>query len=506
MAKPTPDQIHYERCRRSPLYWRSHLIVEDNLWGPRMAPVQVEDFQARDPALLYLAGHRDVVSTMPKVRRFFHQRSRGYSKSTDLASDIIWLCVMGKKTLPGVIAASKQEQAMLVMDAIEEIIVENKQLEQSITLLKGGEVRSKVNGSSFVFATANATGAFGARPMFNLFDEFTHCEDEKFWSAFYTSFGKTDHKGGICIVACNAGWGRDWHWDIKETAMTSEIWYHNAPEGHSPWYTAEMLEDQRLVLAGMPEEFNRLWLNQWQDSDGTFVTLGQAEACVDHKLVYRSCPDEELTRAQDTTYYIATLDYAEKIDRTVGLVCHLEDINGEITLIVDRMDVLDPQYMPVDMDEEGQKGIVPVSWCANWLDEIQQTFGTGNCQVYFMIDDDELKFIRDQRVAEGYFIRSFPFSGGKGNYEMSKSLRHYILQKKVKWYDGCGQIMDLRDGEPIPIEKRDDLCTELAALFCKKIANGTRWRMEHQRSGHDDRAFCLGVACWLCDNPEELFK
>ena len=145
-----------------------------------MSPVQIQDFRARDPALVYLAGHRDIVPEMPPVRRFFLQRSRGYSKSTDLASDIVWLCLLGRKKIPGVIAASKQEQAMLVLEAIEELQFENPHIGKDITILKKGVIESKINGSTFTFATANAMGAFGARPMYNLFDEFTHCEDENF--------------------------------------------------------------------------------------------------------------------------------------------------------------------------------------------------------------------------------------------------------------------------------------------------------------------------------------
>ncbi|WP_230685407.1 hypothetical protein, partial [Streptococcus pneumoniae] len=61
-----------------------------------MAPFQRKDFEARDPCLLWLANAPRVVDgkkvphPMPYIRRFFSQRGRGSSKTTDIAIDTMW--------------------------------------------------------------------------------------------------------------------------------------------------------------------------------------------------------------------------------------------------------------------------------------------------------------------------------------------------------------------------------------------------------------------------------
>jgi hypothetical protein len=478
--------VLFELGRRDPLDWRKRLIVNGKPWGPQLSPVQLQDFKALDPAWLYVTGNSK--AEMPEIRRAFLQRSRGYSKSTDIASTLLWSLVYSTKLLPGVVAAATQEQASLILDAAKELISENPWIADNFVTVQKAKLIAKNSGTHIDFIATNAKGAFGMRPKIAVFDEFTHCEDEKFFGAFYSSYGKETDKGAVCVIACNAGYGRDWHWAIKEEAMTSAAWYHHAPAGSSPWYTPEMLEDQKAILISMPEEYRRLWLNEWQESNGTFVTMSEAEACINPDLKYRDAPEPEIE------IYVATLDYAEKVDRTVGMVCHMED--GIV--IIDRMDVLDPALMPKEDEWEDTPSTVPVAWCAQWMDDIQNKFGTGNHIVHFVIDDDELKYIRDERLTWGYSIHTFKFAGGAGNYQLSKALRMYLLQKKIQWYPECGQIQDMRTGIPQPIDKRDDLCTELAALYRKKI--GDKWRMDHQRGGHDDRAFCLGAAVWLFDN------
>src|SRR5690606_13538846 len=112
-------------------------------------------------------------------------------------------------------------------------------------------------------------------------DELTHWRSKKMWEAASSSYAK---KNGVLIVACNAGYGTDWQWDIRERAkkLHGKTWHFSCPMGPAPWRTQEELEEQEALLPY--NEYRRLWWNEWQSSGGQFVMLEDAESCVDPKL------------------------------------------------------------------------------------------------------------------------------------------------------------------------------------------------------------------------------
>lgn len=476
-----PTQAQIELYRRLPMIFRQDLTVD----GPNgrsivlsevMSDVQRADFEVRDPCLRWLADVREpkgvvmMPPAVPKIKRFFVQRSRGFSKTTDVAIDLAWLLTFCRRKMEGVVCAEDKEQATFLRDQFAKVVQWNEWLHSYIDVQRKAII-NKHNDASIRFLSRDTASSFGITPDFVVCDEFTHWQQEEFFNSVISSYAK---KEGMLIICCNAGYGCDWKWRVRENAKTDPRWYFSAPEGAAPWQSTQNLEEQRRLL--LPKEYKRLWLNQWQTDTGEFVSLEEADACIDSSLRERNKAE------QDGWSYVAALDYAEKVDRTVGVVGHL--YNDQI--IVDRMDVLAPE-MTVD-------GVIRVEWCENWIRQIAREFGGEKGRIFFVCDKWQLLYIMQRLRMEGYFIEEFDFRSGVGNWEISHLLRQMIVHKKVSWYEGCGAIKDRSGHVWTPTGSRDDLSTELSRLSVKTIGS-SRWRFEHHKGEHDDRAFALGALC-----------
>lgn len=466
-----------ELSRRDPFYFLQNLIIHGpkgpDKWGKFMADFQKRDFKSMIPALMYLAG---VTDKKPKHQRFFIQRSRGSSKTTDIAAVTMWLLMFANKPLDGICCAEDGDQASLVRTQMMKIAQGNPWILDIIDIKKK-EIENKTTKAKLTIMTSDEMSSFGLTPDFTIADEFSHWTSQSFWSSVFSSFTKRADFGGILIVACNAGAGYDWKYKVKEMAMENELWVHSAPDGYASWYSKAAIEEQR---AGLPEaEFSRLWLNRWASSLGEFVSVEEADRCIDPNLVIRDATQE------DGWVYVAALDYAEKTDRTVGVVTHVYG-ETEDTIIVDRMDVIDPETVG---------GSVRLEWCEQWIRNVQRDFGGNNGRVCFVLDKYQLLYLIQKLSEEGFFIEAFDFAAGVGNWELSLILRQLILHQKVRWPEGTGKIYNPDGTDFKPENGRDDLSTELGNLTIKKMMNGKKWRIDHVDGGHDDRAFALGACC-----------
>lgn len=466
------DAVKYELYRREPSVFRSNLLVDgpDGIakFGTFMSPVQRADFTALDPALKYLCKVSD---QKPAIQRFWQQRSRGYSKTTDLASSALYCLYACPHKLDAVVCAEDREQALLIREQMLKILQYNDWLYKFIDVQRA-RIKNKRTDATLNSLSRDTASSFGLTPELVIADEFTHWSQEQFWGSVFSSFNKTASRGGVLIVACNAGWGTDWKWQVREHARTSDKWYFSAPAGYAPWYNESDIEEQRAGLT--PSEFGRLWLNEWQSSSGEYVSLEEADACVNDQLKKLSATEK------DGNYYVASVDYAEKSDRTVGCVGELH--GGKIRIV--RMDVCDPEMMP--------DKTMPISWVEQWMLNVQHKFGGQRGHVTFIVDPYQLKYVI-QRVEHRCEIEEFDFGSGVGNYELSVILRSMIVNKRIEWYRGVGEIYDLNGKLFNPLRGRDDLCSELAKLIRKNAGNGKRWRFDHIKGEHDDRAFAVGA-------------
>lgn len=457
--------------QESPKVFRDNLMVPAGSqtvrrFGEVVQPFQESDFAVLDPALKWLAGRGE----QPEKRRFWIQRGRGHSKTTDAAIELTWLLLSAKHSISGICVAEDRDQALLLRKQMEDVARANPWLPHMLEY-QVADVRNPRTGAALKFLSNDPKSLWGITPDFVVCDEFTHWSDDALWNSSFSSYEK---RQGVLIILCNAGVGRDFKWRVREHAAQSPLWHFSAPDGVlAPWISAEGIAEQRACLP--PTEFDRVWMNRWQDTGGEFVTLAEAEACVDREA-------RELDGTPvDGWRFVASLDYAEKRDRTVGCVVHQE---GD-RIVVDRMDVVCPKCT---------KETTRVEWVENWMKNVNRRFGGRNGRVYFVLDEYQL-LSTIQRLEGEYDITRFQFASGDGNWRMGLALRSLVIHRRLRWYPGCGRIADRNGNVLTPY--RDDLCTELASLIVKRYASGAKWRFDHREDGtsHDDRAYALGAAC-----------
>jgi hypothetical protein len=470
-------QAFLELCKRDFNYFIENLTIDGpsgpQRFGDFISKHQQHDFKALSPALMYLAG---VTDKKPKYQRFWIQRSRGYSKTSDFAAAVIWLLCFCNRTLEGYCVAEDLKQAGLIRQQMIKIVQYNQWILDIIDIKKL-EIENKKNGAILHIESSDEMSSFGWTADIIICDEMSHWTKQGFWASVFSTFTKREHAGSVLLIGCNAGSSYDWKFDVKKMAMESPLWFHSAPDGHAPWYSKEAIKEQRQ---GLPSaEFERLWLNRWQASLGEFVTVQEADKCINTNLVIRDKTEH------DGWVYVASMDYAEKVDNTVGVVTHVYGEDEDI-IYVDRMDVISPEAI-------GEN--VRLEWCEQWIRNVQRDFGGQFGKVIFVLDKYQLLYLIQKLQAENFAIESFDFGGGVGNWELAFILRQLILHQRVQWYEGCGKILDADGNVYREEDGRNDLCTELGDLIIKKTHTGKKWRIDHTDSGHDDRAFALGACC-----------
>lgn len=453
--------LHYEwerRCAaRDPALYRQVVRLGPSPVPPLrnvIQPWQRRDFEALDPAWRTLAG----LETNQPIRRAYLERPRGHSKTTDTAVQMTWILQWSPRTVRGLAAAADQDQATLIHTAIADLIRHNPTLCPHLKVLKQ-TIHNVETKSELQVISSDVGSSWGLLPDFVLCDELCHWSRPELWYSLCSSAAKKPDC--VLLVLTNAGVGTGWHWDVREAARTSHDWYFSSLQGsQAPWITAASLAEQRRLLP--PAVYARLWENVWQHSDGEFVTLAEAAACVDESrtMQMKGRPDVE---------YIAAIDYAEKHDRTVCVVLHRE---GPL-FIVDKMDVAVPQP---------QRPVL-VQWVEDWIVATAQAFP----HIRFVLDEYQLLGVI-QKLSSIYPVDKFDFAAGRGNHALALTLRNLIVHRQVRWYPGCGQLNG--------VTGQDDLVTELASLILRTNTGG-RIRIDHRRDTgcHDDRAFALGAAC-----------
>lgn len=482
------QQIH----RLSPAYFRNRIRLPNdkrpdgerqNCERPiveHLADWQLADFQALDAswkrvvthdgrqAQRELDGHDDEHQDAAEViakssngkapfRRAWIERPRGHSKTSDTAIMVAWALVAADNAISGLAAAVDKEQARLLKDAIARLIESNP---NRLAELKVTDdfIRNKVTGSTLRIISSDAASSYGELVDFILCDELCHWSQPDLWYSLLSTAAKKEHC--LLMVLTNAGTGLGWQWQAREQARTSDSWHFSTLQGpQAPWITAASLEEQK---ASLPEPvFRRLWLNEWQHSDGEFVSLDEAEACRDESLTIVEAGDKDVC-------YVAAIDYAEKHDYTAAVIAHHDGSR----VVIDRLDVAVPDEFRM----------VPVQWVEDWLERYATKFP--NLTVW--VDEYQLVSVI-QKWRPHLLIDRFNFRNGQGNHQLARALQQAILNQTVAWPAGCGAIETVDAG-------RDDLETELASLRFYETRNGYV-RFDHRNRLHDDRSFVVAVAC-----------
>lgn len=478
MASLDQEKLRLEMCRRDPMFFRESILVDAGNklvpLGKVMSQVQRDDFKARDECMLWAAKipkhmprGKAVDRERPAIRKFYSQRSRGYSKTSDIALDLIWMLIFATYKMDGLIVAEDLEQAQLVLTQASKILDVNPWLLAYVEVQKKALI-SKTNGSVFKCLSSDIGSSYGLTPDLVVADEWSAWSSSTWWDSIFSSFAKKDK---MLIVGCNALATGSWQIEKREAFKKEPDWYCSIPVGYAPWYNEDTIQSQRVGIDYA--EFQRLWMNIDSDVGNIFIDKEYVEACRDSVLERQEVGSEHIPT------YIVAVDYAERIDRTVISVSHL--YGG--TVIVDRMDVIDPQQ---------RGGTILVGEVIEHLDQIDRDFGT-NSELVFVFDRHQMAHCCQILKAAGRTVEEFEFRSGIGNHQASVLLQQYLLENKVRWYSGCGEMYDADGNLWMPRGVRDDLETELLSLVITASAQTKRWRFDHPRGGHDDRSFALAA-------------
>ena len=180
MATPTLGHVtrSLQRYATDPLAFRDALLIDANGDMVRFAsvvdPLQAKDFQALDVAFKRLVGFGNARSGH---KRFYFQRCRGSSKTTDLAAQAAWLIGFSTKRLGGLAAAGSREQARHFLEALDRLLDSNAYLKEFLTLERN-RVFNERTKSELKVISADAGTSYGHLGIdFILVDELAHWKE-----------------------------------------------------------------------------------------------------------------------------------------------------------------------------------------------------------------------------------------------------------------------------------------------------------------------------------------
>jgi hypothetical protein len=265
----------------TPAMFRQAISIETD-GGPKpLADVlddwQAKDFKALDSALEVVAGRRSITPTT--ITRAFVERPRGHSKSSDLATMIVYALASATRPAVIVIAAADADQAKLIRHAAERIIRANPWLADLVEVQ-----RDRITGQAGAvahFIPADVGSSYGWTPDAIIADEVVHWgpAGERLWHSLLSSAAK--RPGCVVIVASNAGSlaANGWQWQLREAARQSDDWYFCSLDGpQASWLSAKALAEQRRLLPDAV--YLRLWENRWVEGGGDAIPPSDLKAAI----------------------------------------------------------------------------------------------------------------------------------------------------------------------------------------------------------------------------------
>jgi hypothetical protein len=416
-------------------------------WGEVAA-----DFQKDDAEAIFAEGG---------PRSHYVTRPRGASKTSDIAGVALsWLATEAPMGARGSVVASSADQAAILIDAAAGFVARTPELRGAVTV--ENERLLAPNGAWVRVLTADGSSAWGLRgQLFLIVDEFGQWPEtrnaKRVWSAVLTSKQKTP--GCRLIILTSAGEPSHFSYEVLTEARRErqrDVWRVSETPGPVPWVDQRELESQRFMLTD--SEFSRLHMNQWTESDDRLVSPEDlaAAAVLDGPL-----------DPKPGVKYLVTVDIGVTNDATVACVAHAEavgdDARGPQRVVVDRLARWKgSRRKPVQLGE-----------VEAWL-----TWASAHYHRAEVAADPSQAVGMVQRLnGSGVRAREFAFTStsvGQIGSALALALRNHQLQ----------------------IPNDPDLLDELSRVRLRETSPGVV-RLDHDRSGHDDQAVTIGMACHL---------
>jgi phage terminase large subunit-like protein len=307
------------RLKADPVAFRSVLMIDCDGVPRRLAdvldPWQREDFAALDPACRRIAG-QDVE---PERLRFYLERGRGHSKTCDIGVACAYLLFASSRKLSGVACAADRDQAALIKNSLDTLLRLNGWLAESLEV-QAWKVINRHTGSTLEILAADVASSYGLLVDFAILDEVTHWPKRGLFDSVFSAIAKRRH--GLLLVIANAGFHDHWAWELREVVRQDPAWYFHRLDGpQASWISQTHLEEQQRIL--LPEQYQRLWLNQWSSNSGASLNPQDIKACT------------TLTgpqRRRDDRLYVAGLDLGIFRDHSALVVLAADPASGMVQL------------------------------------------------------------------------------------------------------------------------------------------------------------------------------
>jgi hypothetical protein len=414
-----------------PLKLLGSFLLEDGVcWADAAAPFQVDD------ARQILEGDAPYTFTV---------RSRGSSKTTDLAGCAVVDLLVAPPRSRAYWAAADVEQAGLMLDVIGGFAARSPELAAAIDI-QSRRVVVRETGSTLEALPADASSAFGLRPWRLYLDELAAWPDtpnaRRFLDALTTSATKVP--GARMAVLTAAGSPSHYSYKLLEHARAHPLWRALERTGPPPWIDEARLEEQRKRL---PDSvYMQLFEAQWTEVEGSFLTADVVDAAF-----VLSGP---ALRPEGSRSYTASLDLGHTHDATVFAIGHLENE----AVILDGMQTW-----------SGSKAR-PVSFS-----EVEEHIHAAHTRFKFELSVDpwQALHVAERLRKQGIRTKEVTFSPA-----YKQRLASTLLQA-------------LNDGV-LHLYPAEGLREELMALRLKAGTAGS-WTFDHASGGHDDRAVALAM-------------
>jgi len=276
----------FAKYATSPSDFRDDLVIDVDGSAKRLGavlqPWQAADFAALDPALQRCNGRRPDAEG---PARFYFERPRGSSKTTDLAVVAVWALCFATRPIRGFCFAADRDQAAILKDAVATLCRLNKWVNEIVEVQKDKIICVATDhpgqGGQIEIFTSDVASSYGILPDLVIADELCHWEgDGSLWHSIISSAAK--RATCVCVIISNAGFCDSWQHGVREIARTDDAWHFSRLESPPAWMTEKRLDEQRRMLPAVA--FARLWLNEWSSGGGDALTKEDIAAAFQNDL------------------------------------------------------------------------------------------------------------------------------------------------------------------------------------------------------------------------------
>jgi hypothetical protein len=395
------------------------------------------------------------------VRRHWIGRSRGYSKTTDLAAFtlVAMLCQLGDAAR-AYACAGDRDQARLLVDALGGLVARTPELAGALRV----EVYQAVverTGVILEALAADGPTAWGLRPSWVVADEVCQWKDtpnaRQFWHAVTSALPKVPESRFAIITT--SGDPASWSRRIYDAAVTEpELWRVSEVLGPPPWMPSRMVEAERRRLPA--SVFARLFENRWTASEDRLTDPDDLASCV---------VLEGALAPRVGVAYVVAVDLGLKRDRTAALVAHAEPVtrDGGVSgtkVVLDRIEVwAGHRLRPVRLE-----------MVEDWVEQAARAYH----KAPVIFDPWQAVGMAQRLAARG--VRTVEFTFTQQSVGRVASSLHLAIRDHMLALPNDAALLD-----------------ELANVRLRETSPGTM-RMDHDPDRHDDRAVALGMAVhWL---------